>query len=190
MRLANAGYFHLSAFFYRLSGGRFTWLPQGAAGVSAVRCWRHVSLLGYTDFLTRMGRRVVAVDAATWFDVAPRVFMPVPFDREINPRSLDWPALFAQGCTAARCSVAPPYGGPSYVLAIETVTMDCTASSPRRATERDAARSLRSAAGVVRRARHAPASPCSAIPSCASGGASAPICALTGRAIRAPPGSH
>jgi hypothetical protein len=78
-----------------------------------------VSLLAYTDFLTRMGHRVVTVDTTTWFDVAPRVFMPLPFDREINPQSFDWQALFAQGCTAARCLVAPPYGRPSYVLAIE-----------------------------------------------------------------------
>ena len=78
-----------------------------------------MSLLGYTRFLSRMGHRVVSVGATTWFDAAPRVFMPLPFDREIEPLSFDWQALFAQGCTAARCLVPPAYGRPSYVLAAE-----------------------------------------------------------------------
>ena len=78
-----------------------------------------MSVLSYTGFLTRMGHRVVAVGTTTWFDVAPRVFMPMPFDRQIDPQTFDWPALFAAGCTAARCLVWPPYGRPSYLLGIE-----------------------------------------------------------------------
>ena len=79
---------------------------------------------GYTEFLTRIGHRVVAVGGSSWFDTAPRVFMPVPFDREIDPQTFDWQALFEQGCTAARCLVPPPYGKPSYLLAVEDPKYD------------------------------------------------------------------
>jgi len=78
-----------------------------------------VSVAGYTRFLTSMGHRVVNVDGTTWFDPAPRVFMPVPFDCEINPQTFDWRMLFSRGCTAARCLVPPPFGRPSYLLTIE-----------------------------------------------------------------------
>jgi hypothetical protein len=83
-----------------------------------------VSIDGYTQFLTSMGHRVVLVAGITWFDAAPRVFMPVPFDREIDPQTFDWKALFAHGCTAARCLVPPPFGKPSYVLVVEDPAYD------------------------------------------------------------------
>jgi len=90
-----------------------------------------VSIAGYTQFLADMGHRVVQVAGTTWFDPAPRVFMPVPFDREIDPQTFDWKGLFARGCIAARCLVAPPFGKPSYILAIEDAAYDLQNLHPK-----------------------------------------------------------
>jgi hypothetical protein len=83
-----------------------------------------MSIAGYLQFLKSMGHRVVQVAGTTWFDAAPRVFMPVPFDHEIDPQIFDWKALFAHGCTAARCLVPPPFGKPSYLLVVEDAAYD------------------------------------------------------------------
>jgi hypothetical protein len=83
-----------------------------------------VSIAGYTRFLTNMGHRVLQVSGVTWFDVAPRVFMPIPFDCEVSPQTFDWKALFAHRCVAARCLVPAPFGKPSYILVVEDPTYD------------------------------------------------------------------
>ena len=83
-----------------------------------------MSTAGYLQFLRNMGHRVVQVSGVTWFDPAPRVFMPVPFELQIDPRTFDWRALFAQGCIAARCLVPAPFGRPSYLLVIEDGAYD------------------------------------------------------------------
>lgn len=83
-------------------------------GIHRLSQGRNVSCEGYAQFLRAMGHHVRHVSGIYWFNAHPHVYMSFPFDREIDPSTMDWREVFGGDGWAARFPCDLSMGRHSY----------------------------------------------------------------------------
>lgn len=69
---------------------------------------------GYARFLAAMGHCVRQSGGVYWFNAHPHIYMSFPFDREVDPASVDWGVVLGDDGWAARFPCQMSAGRPSY----------------------------------------------------------------------------
>lgn len=75
-----------------------------------------MSTEGFAKFLRDMGHTVRCEGGAYWYNSSAHIYMSFPFQREIDPKSLNISKVLGMDGLAARFACAPDAGRPSYRL--------------------------------------------------------------------------
>ncbi len=73
-----------------------------------------MSTEGYATFLELMGHRVRRIDGIYWFNVYPRIYMPFPFQKILDPFQINVSRILGKDGLVVRYPCAVKVGRPSY----------------------------------------------------------------------------
>ncbi|MCA9082728.1 MAG: hypothetical protein KDA81_01665 [Planctomycetaceae bacterium] len=85
----------------------------------------------YAEFLQHIGHTVRQVGQTYWFDVAPRVYTPFPFELQLDPASLNINDVLQSDGLIARYGCRPELGVDSYRLVISDRNYDLSSQTSK-----------------------------------------------------------
>ncbi|RMG35866.1 MAG: GNAT family N-acetyltransferase [Methanobacteriota archaeon] len=97
-----------------------------------------MSAEAYADFLARMGHAVRKVGGVYWFNAHPHVYMSFPFQKLVDPFSVDWSDVSQEDGWCARFPCSIEIGRPSYRIIVDNPEygLKCLTSKARNQTRR------------------------------------------------------